>query len=572
MGIHEHARRGDRAAVERQLDAGVPVDVVDPDSGLTPLAAAASSPASSRETLELLLSRGADPNAVCGREQPKPLLLWAVAQRSPECLEVLLRAGADVRCRDGDGYDALISAFYGEDAQTSARVVATVRLLLAHGAPVDGRTSYDETAVTVAAQTGNFDAVQLLLEAGADAAELDWTPLHRAVALGAPHDVEAELPEADLETRDCWSRTPWLLAICTGDVAKARVLARAGADVNVRARGGWTALHLAADLRSRELVDWLLQHGLGVDPRDDLRRTPLMRAAEAGSADVARRLLDAGADPMAADKFGDTAMKGASTLDVMRVLQAGGADPADIGEDLRRALTGVAPRAFECAEADFERGWQRAFGTANPERMDVPFWRAMVEARAEAHAARRLFHPGLFSVCPIWCYSRFGQSMTELGDGRVVEIGGEHEDYYDPDFCIYNDVVVYDGTGGFTIYGYPRDVFPPTDFHTATLVGGWIYVIGSLGYPDDRRPGRAAVVRLSTVDFHVEPVETTGDDPGWISAHRARLVGPDTIRVSGGKIETADDYVDHALVYELDLRSHAWRRVPDAGQPARGPE
>ena len=43
-------------------------------------------------------------------------------------------------------------------------------------------------------------------------------------------------------------------------------------------------------------------------------------------------------------------------------------------------------------------------------------------------------------------------------------MGGEHEDFYDPDFCIYNDVVVYDGHGDFTIYGYPKEVFPSHGF------------------------------------------------------------------------------------------------------------
>ena len=76
---------------------------------------------------------------------------------------------------------------------------------------------------------------------------------------------------------------------------------------------------------------------------------------------------------------------------------------------------------------------------------------------------------------------RFGQSLTLLPDGLAVQIGGEHEDYYDPDFCIYNDVFVHERDGSITIYGYPESAFPPTDFRTATLVGDSIYVIGSLG-------------------------------------------------------------------------------------------
>jgi hypothetical protein len=49
--------------------------------------------------------------------------------------------------------------------------------------------------------------------------------------------------------------------------------------------------------------------------------------------------------------------------------------------------------------------------------------------------------------------------------GSVVEIGGEHEDWYDPDFSIYNDVFVYDGRGKIQIYSYPEKEFPPADFH-----------------------------------------------------------------------------------------------------------
>ena len=57
-----------------------------------------------------------------------------------------------------------------------------------------------------------------------------------------------------------------------------------------------------------------------------------------------------------------------------------------------------------------------------------------------------------------------GQSQTELPDGRLICVAGEHEDSYDPDFHIYNDVVVFDPSGEYEIYGYPQNVFPPTDF------------------------------------------------------------------------------------------------------------
>ena len=71
----------------------------------------------------------------------------------------------------------------------------------------------------------------------------------------------------------------------------------------------------------------------------------------------------------------------------------------------------------------------------------------------------------------MWCANRFGQSLTRLPVGRAIQFGGEHEDSYDQDFCIYSDVFVHHPDVRVDVYGYPDDVFPPTDFHTATMIG-----------------------------------------------------------------------------------------------------
>ena len=75
--------------------------------------------------------------------------------------------------------------------------------------------------------------------------------------------------------------------------------------------------------------------------------------------------------------------------------------------------------------------------------MNNPVWEWLVRCRVSAYWANEEFNgPSSFEAGPCWCFRRFGQSKTELPDGRVVLIGGEHEDSYDPDFYIYNDVVV----------------------------------------------------------------------------------------------------------------------------------
>ena len=137
----------------------------------------------------------------------------------------------------------------------------------------------------------------------------------------------------------------------------------------------------------------------------------------------------------------------------------------------------------------FESQRQRRFGTQNPERMPLRFWEWMIRNSEDARTRdvgppretrpqlghtptdlRRYFgQEGDYSAGPIWNFDRMGATRTPHPDGRMICIGGEHEDHYDPDFCIYNDVVVLDLDGSIAIYGYPNDLFPPTDFHTATL-------------------------------------------------------------------------------------------------------
>jgi hypothetical protein len=113
-------------------------------------------------------------------------------------------------------------------------------------------------------------------------------------------------------------------------------------------------------------------------------------------------------------------------------------------------------------------------------------------------------------------------------------------------------------------HAYPETVFPPTDFHTATLVDGAIYVIGSLGYAGTRRYGQTPVHRLDVDTFRMERLNASGEAPGWIYEHRAVRVGPSEIRVSGGKVVTAngaeETHTDNANAFVLDVERLLWRR------------
>ena len=205
------------------------------------------------------------------------------------------------------------------------------------------------------------------------------------------------------------------------------------------------------------------------------------------------------------------------------------------------------------------------FGAENPERLTNPVWDWLVRSRISAYGASQRFE--IAGSEPGWSFARFGQSVTALDDGRVVHIAGEHEDHYDPDFHIYNDVVIQFPDDRIEIFGYPRDAFPPTDFHTATVAGDQIVVVGNLGYPNDRRPGTTQVVAIDRETLSSSVIETDGDSPGWIHDHSATLGDGRSIIVTGGKIDAgrsaAFDFRDNGDDWRLDLGSRRWERLTD---------
>jgi hypothetical protein len=200
-----------------------------------------------------------------------------------------------------------------------------------------------------------------------------------------------------------------------------------------------------------------------------------------------------------------------------------------------------------------------------PTRLDNPLWHWLVRTRHSAYSANQAMGgPSSFAAGPMWCFDRFGKSETTLPDGRVVHIAGEHEDYYDPDFYIYNDVVIIDGDGSIAIHGYSRELFPPTDFHSATLVGGAIFIVGSLGYEDQRVIGTTPVFRLQVDTMTIDPVTTTGEPPGWIHRHSAALAEDgETIVARGGELwlgsgRTMQENID---AWSLNTATGVWKRL-----------
>ncbi|MCU0778829.1 MAG: ankyrin repeat domain-containing protein [Akkermansiaceae bacterium] len=568
--IHQVARDGDLAELLRLLDDGADLETRDDKTGHTPLIAACLSPNTDPEIVQLLLDRGANVHASGKRygNQDEPLIALAIQNEDTNCdkIRLLIVCGAEVHYRSAHGYTLLTLASCGgrEDV---------IDLLLAAGAPVDGKSDHGESALSVLSRRGLFDAVAKILGHGADPGPLQWTTLHRAVALGSLGEVGELLDQGgNMETTDFWERTALLLAIQAGDTEKAGLLLSRGANRKATGRCGKPPMHYPIDRDDAAMLQWLIGQGFDIGQEDRSGNPALVEAVTNSAPACFRALIAAGADWKWQCHYGFGLMHDATHPEIIRTLMELGADAAELEAEQRRKLVGLdTTEELSVSKEEYFAGRFRRFGNANPERMRIPYWDAMVRCGWEAYQAAGRFGDESFERNnPVWCHHRLGMSLTVLPDGRFVEIAGEHEDHYDPDFCIYNEVFVHDGKGGFEIFGYPDEVFPPTDFHSATLVGPWIYIIGSLGYrhTQNAQHFQTPVYRLHTETWRIERVSTRGKSPGWIYSHRAQITDA-CILVSGGKVltlEAAGDtrISDHTGRYSLDLETHEWRQLADS--------
>lgn len=95
-------------------------------------------------------------------------------------------------------------------------------------------------------------------------------------------------------------------------------------DINLQDKYGCSALYYAAENGSKNIVDILVANGATIDAQNILGETALMRAIVRQHNDVARQLLQAGANPNIGDNDGYTGMHRAAfenDLDLTKLLE-----------------------------------------------------------------------------------------------------------------------------------------------------------------------------------------------------------------------------------------------------------
>ena len=369
-----------------------PLDIIDEESGLTPLALAAELGLS--EIVRTLLEAGVDPNHG-GNTSP---LESAVLEGDPEIVKMLILNGADVNRRVGEGFTPLMTAAVAGDFEIS-------RLLLEAGAAPRAKNEDSHTAIDLAFAAGHDELGKELRAFSRKKFEQDRAEeeerkkqaeeerkkqrrLDRQLRVAeakarreeekAAGDDEPEEPIEDVPSVDeapaaeevpeaaapppLEDLSPLLELDAPRNAADAAAafdslfgaIDRGLAGPDPDAADGFDRFKAFLETTQEGARRMVLLEEISPTDRDEQGRTPLMLAAEYGAADTVKALLDAGADVSVDDGSDaqETALikainhASADRLEVIsRLVQAG----ADL--ERRHGEAGMTPLMF-AATAD----------------------------------------------------------------------------------------------------------------------------------------------------------------------------------------------------------------------------
>src|SRR6266550_879662 len=241
------------------------------------------------ETIRLLVEAGADVDGK-GDDHGVGVLGWATC-----CGDV--RQQVAIYLLDQGAKLDLWTAISLDRADDLRAMVAGDRTLLAARMT---RNQHRCTPLHHAVRKNRLGIVRLLLELGADPNARDATgatALTIASEVGADPGIVAALLRAGL--------MPDLLTVVNmARYSEAETMLRDDPS-RIGPDGGDTiALHVSVSKRNLATIRWLLAHGIDVNakrPMWDLNHTALQMTIESGAIEIARLLLDAGADPNVRD-------------------------------------------------------------------------------------------------------------------------------------------------------------------------------------------------------------------------------------------------------------------------------
>lgn len=305
-----HAAIGKPEVIKLLLDKGVDIDSFN-NSGNTPLIVAANR--GEIKTIEVLLKHGANIN----KRKDGDSTALSRGVHHINVVKLLLDGGADPNIADEFGKTPLwyASAYKGN--------IDIVNLLLENGADVTVQANkYKETLLHISALYGHAELVKLYLEKGLDVNASDnrgYTPLYWSIS-----SDKSEFDKSNVKTPKKTNNSVTQLLIekganiddtstkyfpWSGNTALVQQSLEKNIDVDVRDEFGRTPLHMATTQGNLELAKWLIEKGANVNAEASTlqRYTPLRYAAfgdsllvkEDVNIQLIKLLLLKGADPNA---------------------------------------------------------------------------------------------------------------------------------------------------------------------------------------------------------------------------------------------------------------------------------
>jgi ankyrin repeat protein len=284
----------------------------------------------------------------------------AAASSNAACLRKLLLFGADPTSSsyDEEGRSVPSLAFAASRSSEDENALPVLNLLIDAGCDPNSMCHFggNQQATAVFA-IQNVSLLDALLKAGANPEIGTFEPPPRK------------------------QKTLLMLAVFQGEAGACETILNAGADIDAQSADGSTALMDAAFSDNEALVRLLIERGADIDIPGDNKRTALIIGAT--NASLAKRLLEAGADPNRALDNGISPLSRAiqeEDPELIDLFEHFGASPDRLPEHARERIL---HELNSCADQDIREHFASRYGIAangEPESDDEPSPREIAEA------------------------------------------------------------------------------------------------------------------------------------------------------------------------------------------------